>query len=825
MNTPIHLDQVRVSTVANSDSRQCVDAPALALLRAIKGPTWATRIERVRRRTALSGKAAGSLVKKKLPAASWSGTFDGLRGNNHLARHSGLVGIDLDNVGSPAHIRAACAQDPHCAFAFLSPGGHGIKAAFACDPNRPHALSWLAVRAHVVAEYGPEVVSALDPIAKDVARLCFVSHDPEAYIATGPIQPVSYEGIALPAPVQYPVTTGNDGGLLSPGDDYNQRGDVPALLVKHGWTDLGDGKWHKPGKTTGAPSASLGCVPGNDRMFHLFTDNAPGFDPEKPDLMPFALYTILEYGGNFSQAAAELRRQGFGEEPTEQEYAALFGEPDEAPASDDHDEPATPAQYDRLFGTTEEVEPSIEVEPVVEIAERDLGTDLDASLRFATACADKLRYVPGIGWHFWDGRRWAEDHAGRTLELAKGCARDWTIRSTATNGDGRDKLIRGALTLEGASHIKAAVELAKTSPRFVLPASALDRDPWILNAENGTLDLRTGTLRAHRRDDMISKRAPVRYVLGATHPMLDRFLAGLEARSPGMSAFLARCFGACLTGDSSPETLFLLQGAGGSGKTTLTEAVAAMLGDYTAKLAFESFCLSKNGRSPGGASPDLMKLRGARLAYASEGDQSARLDAGVVKTVTGGEPITARGLYADPITFGQTWKLWLVSNYDPRADSDDSGLWRRMLKLVFKEIPADERDPGVKRVLTEDPAARSALLAWALAGCIDWQARGGGRIGLAPLDECMVATEAYRQRQDPLAQWWGDLLCDAVFVLSGFTTSAALWTNYTVWCAENGVTYPVSNRRFSTYLEAKGLVKRATSTARGWEGIHLPDNQ
>jgi phage/plasmid-associated DNA primase len=112
-----------------------------------------------------------------------------------------------------------------------------------------------------------------------------------------------------------------------------------------------------------------------------------------------------------------------------------------------------------------------------------------------------------------------------------------------------------------------------------------------------------------------------------------------------------------------------------------------------------------------------------------------------------------------------------------------------------------------------------------MQGCLDWQARGGGRIGLAPLDECLLATEAYRQHQDPLAGWWGDLFYEATLSPGGFTTSAALWKHYTDWCGENCVVRPVSSRRFATYLEGKGLVKKATTAARGWEGITLSSEQ
>jgi putative DNA primase/helicase len=452
----------------------------------------------------------------------------------------------------------------------------------------------------------------------------------------------------------------------------------------------------------------------------------------------------------------------------------------------------------------------------------DYGTDLDASLRFAVSHNNVLRYCRGLGWLYWDGKRWALGGEDRAIELSKLSAREWTTKWMSYNGENRDVRIRTALTLESAPHVKNAVDLAKSDPRLLVKAEKLDTDPWRLNVLNGTLDLRKGGLRPHDRADLITKLAPVTFVPTAKNETLERYLKMLEDHAPGMAAFLARCFGAALTGDASPESLFLLQGEGGSGKTTLVEAMSAMMGGYAVKLQFESFCQSKHGRSPGAASPDLIPLRGARLAYASEGDQSARLDAGVVKTLTGNEPITARALHSPPITFPQTWKLWLVSNFDPKASSEDTGIWRRMLKLHFDVIPEQERDPEVKRVLTTAQEARSALLAWALKGCIDWQSRGGGRAGLAPPEAVQAATNAYRIKQDTLSEWWDDLLnADAVLKSDEWATVGEMRRHYEDWCDETGA-LPVYVKRFNEYLETHGLVKiRSTAGVKRWQGIKM----
>ena len=458
----------------------------------------------------------------------------------------------------------------------------------------------------------------------------------------------------------------------------------------------------------------------------------------------------------------------------------------------------------------------------------DIGqaTDLDASLRFAAANHDVLRYCPGVGWLHWSGSYWETDgDSAHAIELSKQCARRWT--DAALNAFRREPIehnrnqLRTALALESASHLRAAVDLARSDPRIAISSAELDREPWKLCVLNGTLDLRTGLIGTHLREDFITKQAPVKFLPGATHEALTRCLTNMERTSPGMPDFMARCFGAALSGDTSCEALFLLQGEGGSGKTTITEGFATMLGDYAVKLPFNSFCLTKHGRSPGSASPDLVRLRGCRFAYASEGDQTAKLDAGVVKSLTGGEPFTARDLYKASITFEQTWKLWLVSNYDPRVDSEDSGMWRRIVKIPFATVPPEARDPNLKLILTTDPSARSALLAWAASGCLEWQKNGRGRAGLGIPGEVASTTEEYRLKQDTLADWWTDLLREYEICNCGFLSGALLRLNYKDWAEAEGIVHLVSTQRLNSYLEGKGLMKSRRSGLRGWEGIRV----
>jgi putative DNA primase/helicase len=468
------------------------------------------------------------------------------------------------------------------------------------------------------------------------------------------------------------------------------------------------------------------------------------------------------------------------------------------------------------------------------IQSNNSATDNDAAARLVESygtpdeenpnARDLIRYSPGFGWLIWDGKRWVADTESlRVQELAKELARAFTALCLESDGDGREKRIKAALGFENKLHMKAACDLARSDPRIFIEADKFDADPYALNCENGIINLREGLLEPHDRKAYCTKIAPVVFNEDARHDAVDIVLGTIaDTCGADMPDFLARAFGMCLTGDVSADVLFLLQGDGGAGKTTLLEAMAGLLGDYAIKLPFESFCLSKAGRAGGGASPDLMKLRGARLAIAEEGDRTATLDAGRIKELTGGGTVTARNLYSTFTTFRASHHLWLCSNFEPHADADDTGVWRRMVEVRFQPIPPEKRDPSIRADLLNDPRAREALFAWAVKGCGDWFERGGGRDGLAIPASIDTLTASYRRKMDSFGQWFDEGLEAGTLMLGAYetATNAALRDSYEKWTADNGAV-PIGARRFFDALERRGLTGKATNCGRRWQGVGM----
>ena len=245
-------------------------------------------------------------------------------------------------------------------------------------------------------------------------------------------------------------------------------------------------------------------------------------------------------------------------------------------------------------------------------------TDLGNAERFVRDHGEDVRYCyPWGKWLVWTGSRWQRDEAGRVHRLAKETVRSIYREASGAEDENRRKaLAKHATTSESEARIRGMLELSKSE--LPISPNELDADPWLFNVPNGTVDLRSGNLREHRREDLLTKMAGTEHHPDATAPewaaFLERVLPSKELRT-----FVQRAAGYSATGDTSEQCMFIDHGSGANGKSTFQEAIAAALGDYAMRTPTGTLLVKRSGGVPN----DVARLKGTRFVTASETEGGA----------------------------------------------------------------------------------------------------------------------------------------------------------------------------------------------------------
>ena len=424
-----------------------------------------------------------------------------------------------------------------------------------------------------------------------------------------------------------------------------------------------------------------------------------------------------------------------------------------------------------------------------------------------------LRYChPWHAWLVWDGTRWRRDDTAEATRRAIDTARAIHAEAAAAEKlDAQKAIGQWARTSQSAARLAAMLQIGSAVGGVPILPADLDRDPWLLNVENGTLDLRTGALREHRRADLITKIAPVRWSPTATAPFwaacLERWLP-----DPDVRALVQRIAGAALTGTStSTSHLFFFYGGGQNGKSALCGTLLSLLGKYAIQAAPDVLLAKRDGSVP----CDVAELAGRRLALTIEIEDGRRMAESVVKTLTGGDRQKARFMRENFFEFEPTATVILAANHKPEIRAGGLAIWRRIVLVPFTvKIPDTEMIE--RHVLDERLAAeRAGILRWAVDGCLAWQ-----RDGLAPPAAVKAATEEYRAEEDALGTWLEEC-CERG---PGRAALAGdLWASWSAWAANAGV--PVGTQtgfgRKLTELGLEAVRLPGGDRARTREGIAL----
>ncbi|MBZ5515127.1 MAG: bifunctional DNA primase/polymerase [Acidobacteriia bacterium] len=433
-------------------------------------------------------------------------------------------------------------------------------------------------------------------------------------------------------------------------------------------------------------------------------------------------------------------------------------------------------------------------------------TDLGNAKFFTDQHRDVIRYSPGQGYFCYDGRRWVRGNEDLCLCLGReSVSAMYELAIKLTDNDQRAKLLRHALAAENRERLLAMIRLARSEEGIIVESDVWNRNPWLLNVANGTLDLRRDSfgLHEHRPEDFITKITPVAYDPVAPCPRWHQFLARILPDA-SKREYLQRFAGYALTADVSEQCLLLSQGGGANGKTTFHNVLYRLLGEYALKASFDTFLYK---RFPG-IRNDLARLAGVRVVIATEGPEGQRLDESLVKELTGGDPITARFLYHESFTFDFAGKILLSTNYRPRIDDTSHAMWRRIRLIEFNvQIPEREQD---KHLLEKLLAELPGILNWAIEGCLNWQEKA-----LEPPEVVTQATLDYQSESDVLAEFIEDR---CVIHETARVAAKRLYAEYQDWARARELRWTLSKPDFNTRLRAK-FKSTKPQNALTWHGI------
>lgn len=438
-------------------------------------------------------------------------------------------------------------------------------------------------------------------------------------------------------------------------------------------------------------------------------------------------------------------------------------------------------------------EPAAPAPPLTEFGDAD---------RLLRAHGRNLRWCPDWGtWLVWDGVRWSADSPGGPEELCKSTLRGIAAEAAdCEDDDDRKALLKHALRVQRSAHVRGVITSAQWEQEFTVRSERLDTHPMLLNVQNGTVDLETGTLREPDRADLMTRRAPVAYDPDAASLLWTAFLLRVLPDEE-LRAFFQRAAGYTLTGLTTEQCFFFLFGQGANGKSVALNTLLALLGDYGQQAAPDLLLAHRGEHVP----TDVAELRGRRFVATIEIDQGRKLAEGLVKQMTGGDNLRARFLRQDFFQFNPTHKVFMAANHKPIIRGTDLAIWRRIMLVPFTEtIPEEDRDPRLALKLRE---ALPAVLAWCVRGCLEWQAAGG----LNPPAAVRAAVETYRAEQDVVSRFVEEC---CVTGRERSVQAGRLYQAYLEWC-KRCQEHPSTQTELGRRLSDLNFESSATGGRRG----------
>ncbi|HUT58123.1 MAG TPA: phage/plasmid primase, P4 family, partial [Phycisphaerae bacterium] len=391
-------------------------------------------------------------------------------------------------------------------------------------------------------------------------------------------------------------------------------------------------------------------------------------------------------------------------------------------------------------------------------------------------------------WLVWDGRIWNPDAVRGVSCLAELAMR--AILKEAANANDDETTQWAVRCNQKAQSRREMIDVVKH--RVAVRIDQFDQNPWLLGVGNGVIDLKTGRLLPHAREQMITRLCPSTHDPDALCPRWEQFLREIMNGDAEMIACLQRMAGYFLTGDISVQILPIFYGPGGNGKNVFLDTLMGIMGPHAAEAPEGLLTARITDEHP----TEIADLYGKRLVVASETEEGRRMRIGLVKKLTGNRYLKGRFMRQDYFQFERTHKTVLVTNNRPVVTETSNAVWRRLRLISFTvTIPEEKQDKHLtERLVAEWPG----ILAWAVRGCLDWQKR---QCDLALPNTVQDATEEYRNDSDAI----GDFLQERCTVAGDLKVSrSSLYQAFVEW-AKGGGEEMLSGKAFASRMRSRGF--------------------
>ena len=444
-------------------------------------------------------------------------------------------------------------------------------------------------------------------------------------------------------------------------------------------------------------------------------------------------------------------------------------------------------------------------------------TELGNAKKFIKKYKDELLFdTQRKKWIFWNGKKWEYDDTLDIVRKFYSLLED--MKKDAEYIDD-DKLLSKYLTHISKSQSKNCIQGSLKNASALVPVknSELNKNPFLFNMNNGILDLPNMVLHKHDKTFLLTQLTKVDYKPEQTCPMWIDFLNKIFNENDSIIEFIQRALGYSLSGVTSERCVFILYGSGKNGKTVFLETIAKIIfGDYARRTSSETFMKQPNS---GMIRNDIARLQGARFVYAGEGNESRKLDEGIVKEITGGDKVSARFLYEEWFEFKPEFKIWFATNHKPVITGSDSAIWRRIKLIPFLVTIKDEEEIAQETLYSNFEQEKEGIFNWIYEGFIKWYNEG--------FNECKEIdneVKQYREDMDYLEMFVQEC-CDTSNPHATISVKQ-LYEMFVLWWTDEELNLykPISKKAFSMKMQDRGIERIHDGKDRKFKGIQIKVN-